>query len=346
MAILTVSGQFGSRGEDIARELARRTGFRLLTREVVEQQMRELCDMEPPALATECEQSGANGPDANGNANGRLAAELNLYANLVTIVVADLATAEDFVLVELGGQCLFLEAYCAAHLRVVAPRSWRAATVAAELGLAPPAAAQLVARQDAAQARYLRMVFGCSAQRSDLYHLVLNTAALDQDHAVNLAMSAVDSLRLRSAGQLSTEAGEHMKVQSKMRLARHFAELPGAALLEHVSFAHPSERVFARLMDFYRIEWEYEPRTFPIEWNEQGVVVEAFTPDFYLPELNLYVELTTMKQSLVTRKNRKVKRLRELHPEVNIRVFYQKDVEDLIFKLGAPYRREELKVNS
>ena len=246
MAILTVSGQFGSRGEDIARELARRTGFRLLTREVVEQQMRELCDMEPPALATECEQSGANGPDANGNANGRLAAELNLYANLVTIVVADLATAEDFVLVELGGQCLFREAYCAAHLRVVAPRSWRAATVAAELGLAPPAAAQLVARQDAAQARYLRMVFGCSAQRSDLYHLVLNTAALDQDHAVNLAMSAVDSLRLRSTGQLSTEAGKHMKVQSKMRLARHFAELPGAALLEHVSFAHPSERVFAR----------------------------------------------------------------------------------------------------
>ena len=99
-------------------------------------------------------------------------------------------------------------------------------------------------------------------------------------------------------------------------------------------------------MDFYRIEWEYEPRTFPIEWNEQGVVVEAFTPDFYLPELDLYVELTTMKQSLVTRKNRKAKRLRDLHPEVNIRVFYQKDVGDLIFKLGAPYRREELKVNS
>ena len=346
MAILTVSRQFGSRGDDIARELARRIGFRLLTREVVEQQMRELCGMEPPALSTENDSSGANGPDVSRSLNGRLAAELNLYADLVTTAVADLATAEDFVLVELGGPCLFHEASCAAHLRVVAPSSWRAATVAAELGLAPPAAAQLVVRQDAAQACYLRMVFGRRAQGLDLYHLVLNTAALDQDHAMELAMSAVDSLRLRSAGRLSAEAGERMKVQSKMRLARHFADLPGSALLERVSFAHPSERVFARLMDFYRIEWEYEPRTFPIEWNEQGVVVEAFTPDFHLPELGLYVELTTMKQSLVTRKNRKVKRLRELYPEVNIHVFYQKDVEDLIFKLGAPYRSEELAVKS
>ena len=346
MAILTLSRQLGSRGEGVARELARCTGFRLLTREVVEQQMRERCGMEPAAFATELDQSGADGPDGNGNVNGRRAAVLNLYADLVTTVLAELAMAEDLVLLGLGGQFLFGETSCAAHLRVVAPRSWRAATVAAELGLAPLVAAELVARQDAAQARYLRMVFGRSAQRCDLYHLVLNTAALDQDHAVQLARSAVDSLRLRSAGMLSAEDGERMKVQSRMRLARHFSELPGSAMLERVSFAHPSERVFARLMDFYGIEWEYEPRTFPIEWNEQGVAVEAFTPDFHLPELDLYVELTTMKQSLVTRKNRKVKRLRELHPEVNIRVFYQKDVEDLIFKLGAPYQREELSVGS
>ena len=341
MAILTVSRQFGGRGDDIGRELARRTGFRLVTREIVEQEMHARRGMQPPVLGAESVE-----PDASGNANGRLAAELNHYADLVASVVADLATAEDLVLVELGGQFLFREASCALHLRVVAPRSWRAATVAAELGLAPPAAAQLVARQDAAQARYLRTVFGRSAQRSDLYHFVLNTAALDQDHAVDLAMTAVELLRLYSAGRLPPDAGEHVKVQSRMRLARHFADLPGSAQLERVSFAHPSERVFARLMDFYRIDWEYEPRTFPVEWNEQGVVVEAFTPDFYLPELDLYVELTTMKQSLVTRKNRKVKRLRELYSEVNIRVFYQKDVEDLIFKLGAPYRTEEVKVKS
>ena len=97
-------------------------------------------------------------------------------------------------------------------------------------------------------------------------------------------------------------------------------------------FAHPSEREFARVMDFYRIRWQYEPKTFPIEWDEQHNVIKAFTPDFYLPDLDLYIELTTMKQSLVTKKNRKVKRLRELYPDVKIRLLYQKDFEDLIFK--------------
>jgi len=101
-----------------------------------------------------------------------------------------------------------------------------------------------------------------------------------------------------------------------------------------VTFAHPSEELFAQMMDFYGIDWQYEPRTFPVEWDHAGNVVEAFKPDFYLPEMDLYVELTFMKQSLVRHKNRKLKRMKEIYPEVNIRVFYQKDIEDLIFKLG------------
>ena|SRR6266404_5318672 len=101
-------------------------------------------------------------------------------------------------------------------------------------------------------------------------------------------------------------------------------------------FAHPTEEMFARLLDFHGLHWEYEPRTFPVEWDNAGTVREAFTPDFYLPELDLYVELTMMKQSLIRRKNRKLRLLRELYPEVNVRVLYQKDLEDLNFKLGLP----------
>lgn len=100
------------------------------------------------------------------------------------------------------------------------------------------------------------------------------------------------------------------------------------------TFAHPSEEMFAQMMDFYGIDWQYEPRTFPTEWDSAGNTVEAFSPDFYLPEMDLYVELTFMKQSLTRHKNRKLKRMKELYPEVNVRVFYQKDIEDLIFKLG------------
>ena len=35
-------------------------------------------------------------------------------------------------------------------------------------------------------------------------------------------------------------------------------------------FAHNSERQFARLLDFYGIKWDYEPRAFPLAWDEEG----------------------------------------------------------------------------
>lgn len=98
-------------------------------------------------------------------------------------------------------------------------------------------------------------------------------------------------------------------------------------------FAHPAEADFARFLDFYHIPWRYEPTSFPIAW-EGDRVSEMFTPDFYLPEQDLYVELTTMKQRLVTRKHRKLRRLRELYPEINIRLLYQRDYYELLAKLG------------
>lgn len=99
-------------------------------------------------------------------------------------------------------------------------------------------------------------------------------------------------------------------------------------------FAHTSEEQCARILDFYRIHWEYEPTTFPIEWDKHGNVIQSFAPDFYLPEIDLYLELTTMSQKLVTKKNRKVRKLRELYPDINIKIFYQKDFKNLLVKYG------------
>jgi len=100
-----------------------------------------------------------------------------------------------------------------------------------------------------------------------------------------------------------------------------------------VKFAHHSEQEFARFLDYYRIRWVYEPVSFPIAWEGERVS-EMFTPDFYLPEHDLYLELTTMKQSLVTPKNRKLRRLRELYPDVNVRLLYRKDYHQLLSQAG------------
>jgi hypothetical protein len=105
---------------------------------------------------------------------------------------------------------------------------------------------------------------------------------------------------------------------------------------DQITFAHNSERQFARLLDFYRVEWEYEPTAFPIEWDAAGEPVQHFRPDFYLPGFRLYIEITTLNQRLVTKKNRKVRRLRQLYPEVRIKVLYQRDYLSLL----AKYRLE------
>jgi hypothetical protein len=100
------------------------------------------------------------------------------------------------------------------------------------------------------------------------------------------------------------------------------------------SFAHASEAEMARILDFYEVRWEYEPHTFPILWNLDGAVVESFSPDFYLPDLEVYLEMTTLRQKLVRKKNRKLRRLRELYPDLHVKLFYARDFRALMLKYG------------
>ncbi len=99
-------------------------------------------------------------------------------------------------------------------------------------------------------------------------------------------------------------------------------------------FAHASEAEMARILDFYEVRWLYEPDTFPLLWNLSGAVAESFSPDFYLPDLDLYLEMTTLKQSLVRKKNRKLRRLRALYPDVRVKLFYARDFRALMLKYG------------
>jgi len=124
------------------------------------------------------------------------------------------------------------------------------------------------------------------------------------------------------------------RTSEKRRRSSRVSPLPATTTtLRSTTFAHPSEEDFAKLLDFYCIEWLYEPRSFPLRW-EGNKIAEMFTPDFYLPELDLYVELTTLKQHLLTEKNRKLRQLRELYPEVNVRLLNKSDFLKLLAKYG------------
>ena len=109
-----------------------------------------------------------------------------------------------------------------------------------------------------------------------------------------------------------------------------------------VSFAHPSEEEFARILDYYGLEWQYEPSTFVLERDEEGGIAEAFTPDFYLPQQDLFIELTTLRPKLIRIKNHKVRRLRKLYPDINIKLFKRRNIRDLMIKYGIDEQAENI----
>ncbi len=132
---------------------------------------------------------------------------------------------------------------------------------------------------------------------------------------------------LESAERIDLEGGSARAVEHE----------PGGMTDEQspsYGFAHASEAEFARILAFYQVVWEYEPQVFPILWDLDGNVLESFAPDFFLPDLELFVELTTLQQRLVRKKNRKVRRLRELYPGLRIKLFYARDFRALMLKYG------------
>lgn len=151
------------------------------------------------------------------------------------------------------------------------------------------------------------------------------------DKAFVQTVADIVSLTLENAGLWNTLRKDYESTKKDLAEAKiEIARL--SSTLKHPSiFAHPSEEDFARLLDFYRINWQYEPRSFPLQWDGSKVA-EMFTPDFYLPDFDLYLELTTMNPRLATEKNRKIRGLKELHPDINIKLIDKKGYYRLIAK--------------
>jgi hypothetical protein len=260
------------------------------------------------------------------------------YPDVVLSIVSRLATEHHLVVSTEGAELLFKSLPGVLRVHVVAPESRRLGTLMLDHRLDRPSARTLLRALESQQRDFRKRKLGKSATPAHAFDLSVNTEALETEGAAQLIQGAVNARGLIQQGLLSAAAEAHLQFKARLRLSKHGIVAPAKASLKKNVFMHPSEEIFANLLDFYRVAWDYEPRSFPIQWDKDGRVLEAFTPDFYLPEFDLYVELTTMKQSLVTKKNHKVKLLRMIYPSVNIQVFYQKDFENLIFKYGLPGR--------
>jgi len=170
-----------------------------------------------------------------------------------------------------------------------------------------------------------------------VFNIVPMSGLVDELQAAIVQLGAV---RAGDAGQNRTPVGDGRRGASRRGVTVPAPESPGRgwhpseAPAARVQFAHPSERLFAALLDVYGIRWEYEPVEFALQWDDKGAPRAGFRPDFWLPEHRCFVELTTADQRLVTKKNGKVRRLRELYPEVHVMVVYQRDFLALLERHG------------
>jgi hypothetical protein len=308
MALLTISGEQASRFEEVAHEAARLLHF-------------ELVD-EPRAVQLLAEEF--DGPEVPDRA----------WRPALASLMARLAKEHHLLLAFPGAEAVLPQIPLVLRAGIVATESRRIGNVMLDRRLERADAVVALAEMDEAARLQRKARFGRAAPTPENFDITLNAEQLDAGQMAEILRAAAAARCLMEQGFLSTAAEAKLQFQTRLELARHNIVPAGHAHLKHVAFGHPSEEVFANLLDFYRIQWLYEPRSFPLQWDKDGNVIEAFTPDFYLPEFDLYVELTTMKQTLVTRKNRKIKLLRAVYPHVNIQVFYQKDFQDLIFKYG------------
>jgi hypothetical protein len=312
MAILTISGAPASRFEEVAHECAQVLGFEFVTESRLSQWMSvEFGETPVPDRA---------------------------WRPAAISILSRLAVDHHMVICLWGAESLFPSSLFTLRAGIVAPDASRIGNVMLEQRpgqrMDRPEAKAALARMDRETKNQHKLRLGRTRPQQDSFDMLLNSEHMDTSQMAEVIQAAAAARRLHEQGLLAADTEAQIQFETRLKLARHGIVPAGHARLKRAAFNHPSEEVFANLLDFYRIPWDYEPRSFPLQWDKDGRVTEAFTPDFYLSEFDLYVEITTMKQTLVTRKNRKIKLLRAVYPHINIQVFYQKDYQDLVFKHG------------
>ncbi len=313
MAIVTISRLTGSGGREIATATAQALDFQFIDRKAMD----VVIDQQFPVRTERL---------------SRIKKDRRVYDEMVRSAIAELAASHNVVILGSGAQFLFAKVAASLHIQIVAPLPYRIAQVMRLARVDRVAAEKIIEERDHSKEILIRSLYAKDWRDPAHYDLVLNLDHFSNEIAVEIIVKAAQAKGIEAKRvELPPQLREDI-LTTKLDVAQMADLEPVEDRLPE--FAHPSEREFARVMDFYRIRWEYEPKTFPIEWDENKNVISAFTPDFYLPDLDLFIELTTMKQSLVTKKNRKVRLLRELYPDVNIKILYERDYKNLIWKYG------------
>ncbi len=303
MAVITISRQMASYGDETAVSLSNKLGWPLIDREKIlteffseianDFELRMLKESAKYML-TETEKGGT-------------------YLDYIRTRLYDMAEETSFVILGFGAQMLFKDYSDSLHFRVIAPEEERIHRVKKQYNVNDEQAALILKKSDKKRKKFVHSVYDSDVNDPSLYNAVFNTGMFTAVECV----SGIIGLQKERAALM-----EFRNQYKDTEVINNESEYP--------ELKTESEIEFAKILDMYHIDWQYEPKTFPIKWDDEGNVVKAFSPDFYLTKFDTYIELTTMNQKYVTEKNKKVKKLRKLYPGTNVKIVYKKDFHSLV----------------
>lgn len=301
--IITVSRRTGSLGKEIIDLLGQKLGIPIITRDLVMNHWfpeiaskHELHMLsESPAYFLTTSSAGIS------------------FAQHLEDKLKDFTTRQDAIIFGLGSQIIFSHHADALHVKIMASRQVRIQRIMHTHSLEQQEAERFLELTDRKHKRYISAIYGLDWSEPSLYDIIINTDSISIEEAAALLHYTV----INRQAALPADKPENTKQK------------------KDVIFKHPSEEEFAKILDMHEIEWQYEPRTFPVKWDAEGNVTQAFSPDFYLPRFNTFIELTTMDQKYVSEKKKKVKLLKKLYPGTNINIVFKNDFNHLVkrFKL-------------
>lgn len=298
MKFVTISRDTGSLGDEIAKLLAEKLGVQHITRDyALKNWFPEIASAHE--LHMLAESPGYYAKTSSGGTTFQKFLEKKLHETVAS---------QSAVISGMGSQIIFQDHSEALHIKITGSLEIRIKRMIDRNNLSYDDAKKIIDLTDRRHRRYILILYQTEWMNSLIYDLTINTDRINTEAALGI----ITDLYHRREG--------------KKDLINHEEK----GLPKDIYFKNESEEEFAKVLDMYNLEWEYEPRTFPLKWDSEGNITQAFSPDFYLPRFNTYIELTIMNQKYTSGKRKKMALLKKLYPGTNISIVYKDDFHSLV----------------
>lgn len=300
--LITISRDFGTDIDEITEKIAKKINGEIINKKKILERLEDLNVNTDEFIKKERELIlGKKNKDF-----------IEHYKKLIETTVNEYLNKNENILFLLGrgGQFIFRDTPFSFHINVIAPLDFRIKYLTQKYLLPEEKALEIIREKEFERDVFYNSLFNSDWRNPYLYHLIIDRSFFGPEEIEKLFIDLIEK---------------------KESPSTPFEQL---SLPTKPNFANKSEEEFAKLLTFYQIKWEYEPRTFPLEWDSEGQIIESFTPDFYLPDFDLYIELTLQKPRVMSEKIKKIKKLKELYPHIKIKLLYGKEYEKLLAKYG------------